>query len=372
MKVDGVRICPACGARNKAAWEYCARCAEPLAEVPLEGRGQAAPPARVDALPEAEGEPGTSPSWGIVVLAAIGVAAAWAALASRNAPEAARADAGFTFATLPPSPAAQAALPQDPGRAIYEEGLRLLARGQAAEAAERFAAAVQAAPDNPAYHDAWGQALIATGALDRGLGEMEVAARLSPSPDYSRSLARALNRAGRNADAIDAYRRAADADPGHVETLRELADVYLRANRPTEAVPVLRQAANERPNDLALAQQLGHALERSGDTESAAGVYGGILEKAPEAHVTRGRLAEVRIAQGRFDEAIGLFQDGLSRYGSAPLLHRGLASALERAGRDAEAAAAYREYARLAPGAADAQELAARAAALERRSNPAS
>ena len=35
MKVEGVRICPACGARNKAAWEFCARCSEPLGDVPL-------------------------------------------------------------------------------------------------------------------------------------------------------------------------------------------------------------------------------------------------------------------------------------------------------------------------------------------------
>ena len=101
-------------------------------------------------------------------------------------------------------------------------------------------------------------------------------------------------------------------------------------------------------------------------------VYEEILATAPQAHVTRGLLAEVRIAQGRFDEAIAIFQAGIARDASAPLLHRGLASALERAGRDAEAAAEYREYARLAPGAADAQELAARAAALERRAAPTS
>jgi predicted Zn-dependent protease len=116
-----------------------------------------------------------------------------------------------------------------------------------------------------------------------------------------------------------------------------------------------------------LKQELGHALQKSGDAEGAAQVYEGILADAPFANVTRGLLAETRIAQGRFDDAIAIFQAGLAREANAPLLHRGLASALERAGRDAEAAAEYREYARLAPGAADAQELAARAAALDRR-----
>src|SRR5581483_9173523 len=30
MDVENAVICPACGARNKATWEFCARCAEPL------------------------------------------------------------------------------------------------------------------------------------------------------------------------------------------------------------------------------------------------------------------------------------------------------------------------------------------------------
>ena len=114
-------------------------------------------------------------------------------------------------------------------------------------------------------------------------------------------------------------------------------------------------------------QELGHALQRNGDPEAPRRSTKGSWPPLPRPIVTRGLLAEVRIAQGRFDEAIGLFQAGLARDANVPLLHRGLASALERAGRDTEAAAEYREYARLAPGAADAQELAARAAALDRR-----
>jgi predicted Zn-dependent protease len=155
--------------------------------------------------------------------------------------------------------------------------------------------------------------------------------------------------------------------PTNVETIRELATLYMQANRFQDAATILRRAASHRPDDLAVQQELGHALQRNGDPDGAAQVYEGILAAAPQAIVTRGLLAEVRIAQGRFDEAIGLFQAGLARDANVPLLHRGLASALERAGRDTEAAAEYREYARLAPGAADAQELAARAAALEAR-----
>src|SRR5688500_12296899 len=33
-KQPDLRICPNCGARNKAKWEYCVSCSEPLAGVP--------------------------------------------------------------------------------------------------------------------------------------------------------------------------------------------------------------------------------------------------------------------------------------------------------------------------------------------------
>ncbi len=81
----------------------------------------------------------------------------------------------------------------------------------------------------------------------------------------------------------------------------------------------------------------------------------------------------MRITQGRFDEAIGLFQEGIAReQARAPCSTAGWpAPSSGRAG-TRRLPPQYREYARLAPGAADAQELAARAAALERRAAPTS
>jgi Flp pilus assembly protein TadD len=87
----------------------------------------------------------------------------------------------------------------------------------------------------------------------------------------------------------------------------------------------------------------------------------------PHAHVTRGLLAETLFKQGQADQAIALFRAGLELNPSAALLHRGLASLLDRTGRPAEAAAAYREYARLSSSAPDAAALEQRAAWLEQR-----
>jgi predicted Zn-dependent protease len=81
--------------------------------------------------------------------------------------------------------------------------------------------------------------------------------------------------------------------------------------------------------------------------------------------VTRGLLAESLLEDGKKDEALAVLQEGLKATPSAPLLQRQAGSVLERSGRPAEAAAAYRAYARLAPNAPDAKEIAARAARLE-------
>ena len=60
-----------------------------------------------------------------------------------------------------------------------------------------------------------------------------------------------------------------------------------------------------------------------------------------------------------------MLQEGLQLSPNTPLLERQMGSVLERSGRPAAAAAAYRNYTRLAPNAPDAKEIAARAAQLE-------
>ncbi len=96
-------------------------------------------------------------------------------------------------------------------------------------------------------------------------------------------------------------------------------------------------------------------------------MYVDILDSHPEAHISRGLLAEIHIRRGETGEAVALFRSGLQQFPDVPLLHRGLASALERSGSIGEAIAEYREYVRLAPNAPDAQQLRDRADGLEKR-----
>ena len=96
-------------------------------------------------------------------------------------------------------------------------------------------------------------------------------------------------------------------------------------------------------------------------------LYRRVVAQAPGAAVTRGLLAEVYLRQQRNDEAVQVLKDGVTHDPSSPLMHRSLASVLDRTGRLREAVQEYREYARLAPNAGDAKQLQERATYLEQK-----
>jgi tetratricopeptide (TPR) repeat protein len=86
--------------------------------------------------------------------------------------------------------------------APLEIAFELLKRGEHAEALPYAESAVRIAPGLFAGHNALGRALVETGAIPRGVQELEEAARLAPeSPEMRAALARAYVMAGRREDA---------------------------------------------------------------------------------------------------------------------------------------------------------------------------
>jgi predicted Zn-dependent protease len=357
------RICPNCGTRNKATWEFCARCGEDLTKVP---RGEpVAAEAAEDAVPQASG------SWlGLVGLVAVVAVMAYAA-SRLYRPEPPRGPDSALF-RLPDAPSAA---PAQPGAAptdaesSFEEGRRMLLRGDAAGAVVALARAVAEAPDNAYYRNMYAKALLASGANGvETIRQFEEAVRLDArNTEYLRDLARGHDRLGHTEEAAQAYMRVLSALPSDAAALRDLSGLYARAGRFDAALPHLQELARVQPDDLVIQQELGLAYEKTGDKAAAAQAYRDIVDKFPAAAVTRGLLAEILIGQGKNDEAVTVLREGVERDPSAPLLHRTLGSALERTGNVTEAIREYREYARLNPDAPDAKTMAERADRLEAR-----
>jgi len=363
MKSADYKVCPACETRNRAKWDFCIRCGESLQAVATT-RETVAAAAADEGAPSAGVARPLLTLGGVVVIALLGY---WVVQAFRSG-EAERPNPQiFTMATVPPAPPSAGPAPaQGPGVKDFDEGRRLLAAGDAAGATRLLAQAVADAPENAAYRVMYAGALEANKMTEEALREYEKAALLSPTSQTG-ELARAFERAGRKKDAIETYGKALELQPKDPALLRDAANLFLGEGQVDRALPLLREAAAADPRDLAVRQYLGWAVEQKGDLTGAAEVYGQILEKLPDADVTRGRLAEVMLKQGQKEQAAQLMRAGIERNPQSPALRRGLAGVLERTGRDREAAAEYREYARLAPNAPDAQKFAERAEQLEKR-----
>ena len=366
-KEQDFRVCPNCGARNKPKWEFCVKCSESLQGVPL--GGAAASPAET-ATVVADDEGGGTP-WGSVAVAVIGLALAVGAYKLFKDPAPAPPPELFSVGTIPPSlPPVQERV-RSAGQEEYEAGIRRLNANDPAGAAAHFARALAAASDNHVFRHAYAVALWQSGAKEESITQYRNALHVAPdNPTYRLNLAKALVSIGRNTEALAEYETMLRRG-NNIEAMQEAARLLAETD-PQRAQEFLRRVAAVRPGDAVLKQQLASMLEKSGDTEGATQLYSEILGQNPGAHITRGLLAEIQLKRGQPEEAVALFRSGVQQYPDVPLLHRGLASALERSGAVSEAINEYREYARLAPNAPDAQQLRERADRLEKQVTAAS
>lgn len=372
MKQERSKVCPACGTRNKAKWEFCVRCGESIQSVEATDEGTAPKAQAAEADGVAAAEERSPLGTGIALLlmaAAVAVVVVW--VQNRPAPENTVEPGAFQIATLPPSLPAASAPSTTPGSADVNAGRRLLAQNNHAGAAAAFARALEKLPSDPELHSLYAQALLQqalsqSGERDEALRHFEEAARLSPQTSYRLGFAAALNIAGRNQDAIAQYEQVLSQEPRDQQALKELGSLYNRMGKYEEAATFLTRAAEVNPTDLALQQDLAWANEAKGNLDQAAETYRKVLGAAPGAVVSRTRLAEVLVKQQKAEEALALVEEGLRRDPAVPLLRRARASLLERTGKIAEAIAEYREYARITSNADDARVVMERAKQLEK------
>jgi predicted Zn-dependent protease len=310
--------------------------------------------------PESSMPPGLILGIGAVVLVGLAVAG-WRYARSAPAPQAADPSL-FAIPTLP-SVRPEAPVPASgPGGADFNEGLRLMAMGKAADALPFLSRASSAAPSNTQFLWVWGQALQSTGAQDDALHRFAEAARLDPKA-HGLDYGRALDKAGRSAEAAAAFEAASEPGGGAVQ--EELGKLYYKAGNFAKAAPLLEKAVAARSEDPVLRQELAYAVAQTGDKARAVELYKSVLAIAPGAEISRGLLSELLLDQGKGPDAMALLQEGVQRNPEAPELRRRLGSIAERTGNPQEAGKQYREYVRLAPNAPDAKELAERAARLE-------
>ncbi len=348
MKLN-FRTCPQCSTRNRLDKEFCVKCGESLEGVKTADQGESSKGKPGFVLTETE--EGQSPLVPfVIVLLTLGVAfAAWRSIAA--------APPTLAQVAVRPQPtvAARSAtpIPPAPGVSEYAQGLAALNAGDFPNAVRLLKLAV-AAVNRADYRLTLAEALERSQAIDEALLEYEAAFNLeSGIPRYASEWAKALNRAGRATEAIKAYEAALRIDGSNLNNLREVANLHSRSSTPALARPFLERLVALQPDDLVPKQELARALEAANDLPGAVAQYQAILAIMPLAHMSRALLSEVYMQQNRRDEALMLLEEGLALDASAAILHREKGRILDRLERDDEAVLAYRDYVRLAPGAAD-------------------
>ena len=351
-------ICPACQARNRAQWDFCARCGESLEGTPVAITDVSRKVRRL--------RPVTWARLYLVLMVAVvagTVALACRDLATHPAPPAASPGV-FTFGGRPRRAFARARrpcratpTPQKPGDVSC-----------AGQGAERRSRCSRRPPPRtratPSTSTCWAGPCGTPATARTRVRSYAEAARLDPERTAC-GYAQALETVGRPDEAATEFEAALVAQPASAIAQEGLSRIYYRRGEFAKALPLLEALAAQdaRPRRHAAAR-----LRRREDRGP----------RARDRHVprrARRRAASRRRpgAPGREPVRCGAEGRGgrrcCRRASSARPRPRccsaGSAAVLERTGRTAEAAAAYREYARLAPNAPEAEQIAARAARLE-------
>lgn len=156
---------------------------------------------------------------------------------------------------------------------------------------------------------------------------------------------------GNYAAAVDAVQWMLKIRPGNVAGVTRAA--YLRELHGdiSGALELMQMAYDSTPyqetEDRAwLLTQMAHLHFLTGDLKESEKYAQGALGLFPGYHYALGTLAQVRVAQQRYDEAVALLEQ---RYAAAPHAENlyALAEALSRAGRESEASKDFAEFERL-------------------------
>jgi len=164
--------------------------------------------------------------------------------------------------------------------------------------------------------------------------------------DYSAhfNLALAYGFLDNSGGAVAEYRKTLELKPALFEAETNLGLVYLRQKDSASAVPLFEDAARQKPQDFAVAYHLGEAESGVGAWDKAAAAFDAALALNPKAAPAEFGLARALARQDKLADAAPHYRQAAAL---DPGFHDGLlelGSLYEKAGQTKEAAALYGEF----------------------------
>jgi predicted O-linked N-acetylglucosamine transferase (SPINDLY family) len=160
----------------------------------------------------------------------------------------------------------------------------------------------------------------------------------------------ALLQMGRRREALTALHRAAELAPASLEVQCNLADVALQDGRPEAAIERLQAALGRAPGHPGVLQALGVAQMVAARHEQARHTFAQAVRAAPRHPGLRLNQAEAELELGMADQALVYVREALAMAPQLAGAHDLLGHVLHAQGHPAEAAQAWLQAERLAPG----------------------
>jgi tetratricopeptide (TPR) repeat protein len=205
----------------------------------------------------------------------------------------------------------------------YRAGVQLAQKGQDAQAAEDFRAALVYEHDDPKYRFALAKALISLGRWEEADSHLlELQQRDPTNGPINEMLARLAVRAGRYDEAVDDYNRAIygywaeQPEENRIATRLELIGVLDREGLQKQVLAELLALAGEVPDsDIDTRRKIAGMLLSHGSPQHAAEIYHSVLATHPHDAAALQGLGEAEFELGDYASARNAFHSAV-RYGA--------------------------------------------------------
>jgi predicted O-linked N-acetylglucosamine transferase (SPINDLY family) len=171
----------------------------------------------------------------------------------------------------------------------------------------------------------------------------EVLARHPDDPRANLLLGTLVAQAGRVAEAVGHFERAARAEPGNADAQASLGMALAQVGRREEAAEALAAAVARNPDHVMARFNLGVLRSESGALDEAAEHFRAVVTRLPDQPDARLNLAEVLRRGHRYEDALEVLDEAVRRHPGLSALRVNRANVLKYLGRIPEAEAAYRD-----------------------------
>lgn len=249
-------------------------------------------------------------------------------------------------------------------RVKYQVAAESFATGQLDEASKQLAEALALDPAMADGHILRTRILLERGEIAAAQEALNAAVRSganSPETDYLAGII--AQRYGRLDEALSAYRRASNRDPGNAHYVVTVAETLVALDRPAEALGLIRRRWTDFEQSATLRATAGQLYLMLGQYEQAADVYREAVRISPDDVTLQYQLGCALVLADRDAEAVAVLEPVTRKPGETPgYILVALGRAYVGIGRTDQARSTLRQATEASPTSASAWTWLARAA----------